>query len=112
MRRRVQKILRQKNMSLRKRSGSWAGHIVCQDARPPAHVKFPFDVVTIICLVCRKEEDLKQLKNKLKLQASEASKRKNQLGSNAADREKYQKDIEIANKQLQELGSLPEAFEK
>jgi hypothetical protein len=46
------------------------------------------------------------------LQASEASKRKNQLGSNAADREKYQKDIEIANKQLQELGSLPEAFEK
>lgn len=60
----------------------------------------------------RKEEELKQVKSKLKSLGSEASKLKNQLSSIAADREKCQRDMEVANRQLMELGSLPEAFEK
>ena len=63
-------------------------------------------------VLCREEEELKQVKSKLKSLGSEASKLKNQLSSIAADREKCQRDMEVANRQLMELGSLPEAFEK
>ena len=58
------------------------------------------------------EDELKTVKAKLKELSNEASKSKNLLSSVAADREKCQRDIEVANRQLMELGSLPEAFEK
>ena len=60
----------------------------------------------------RKEEELRQVRNKLKSQKNAADKIHNQLSSIAADREKCQKDMESYNKQLLELGSLPEAFDK
>lgn len=76
----------------------------------------PLDPVILIAHALfvrhRKEEELKQVKSKLKSIGSEASKLKNQLSSIAADREKCQRDMEVANRQLMELGSLPEAFEK
>jgi uncharacterized coiled-coil DUF342 family protein len=65
-----------------------------------------------VCGVCREEDELKQIKTKLKTYSNEANKVKNLLSSIATDREKCQKDIEIANRQLMELGSLPEAFER
>ena len=66
----------------------------------------------MFCFVSSEEEELRQVKNKLKSHSSETMKVKNQLSTIAADREKCQKDMEVANKQLMELGSLPEAFDK
>jgi len=62
--------------------------------------------------MCREKDELKQVENKIKSQSNENGKVKNQLGSIAADREKCQKDKEVAERQLMELGSLPEAFDK
>ena len=58
------------------------------------------------------EEELKKVRNKLKAQDGASSKIQNQLHTIAADRQKCQNDMQSAEKQLLELGSLPEAFDK
>ena len=81
---------------------------VIESAAATPHIPIAY----ALYVLCREEEELKQVKNKLKSLGSEASKLKNQLSSIAADREKCQRDMEVANRQLMELGSLPEAFER
>ena len=58
------------------------------------------------------EEELKKVRNKLKAQDNASSKIQNQLHTIAADGQKCQNDMQSAQKQLLELGSLPEAFDK
>ena len=89
----------------------------------PRHFSFELSVSAICSRVTaervtwyvglyREANDLEKVEKKLESHSTETVKVKNQLSSIAADREKCQKDKEAAERQLMELGSLPEAFDK